>query len=104
MTGWPTAPDSYDDPMTAPARGEPVRLDPPGPEPTDLGRFGEFGGRYVPETLVLACVELDQAFRDAWSDPDFRAEAQDGEVAGEVQVAGVGGVIAAGLGEQEDRW
>ena len=40
--------------MTAPVRGGGVRLDPPGPEPTGLGRFGEFGGRYAPETLVAA--------------------------------------------------
>ena len=45
--------------MTAPARGEPVRLDPPGPEPVGLGRFGEFGGRFVPETLVPALMELE---------------------------------------------
>src|SRR5207302_91723 len=50
MTGWPTAPDSYHDPMTAPARGQPVHLDPAGPEPVGLGRFGEFGGRVVAET------------------------------------------------------
>jgi tryptophan synthase beta chain len=38
------------------------------------GRFGEFGGRFVPETLVPACEELDRAFRDAWADPAFRTE------------------------------
>jgi tryptophan synthase beta chain len=43
-------------------------------DPTADGRFGEFGGRYVPETLVPACDELDAAFRDAWTDPKFRAE------------------------------
>ncbi|WP_433293322.1 tryptophan synthase subunit beta [Actinoplanes sp. CA-030573] len=37
------------------------------------GRFGGFGGRYVPESLVPACAELAASFRDAWSDPDFRA-------------------------------
>ncbi|MDG2027444.1 MAG: tryptophan synthase subunit beta [Acidimicrobiales bacterium] len=42
--------------------------------PSDGGRFGEFGGIYVPETLVPACQELDIAFREAWADPDFRAE------------------------------
>ena len=63
MTGWPTGPDSYDDPMTAPARGQPVHLDPPGPEPVELGRFGEFGGRFVPETLVPALIELEDEFR-----------------------------------------
>ena len=42
----------------------------PGPD----GRFGEFGGRFVPETLVPACQELEAAFEDAWADPVFRAE------------------------------
>ena len=40
----------------------------------DDGRFGEFGGRFVPETLVPACQELEAAFREAWADPAFRAE------------------------------
>jgi len=43
-------------------------------EPSDAGRFGDFGGRFVPETLVPACQELEAAFRDAWADPIFRAE------------------------------
>lgn len=42
--------------------------------PTSDGRFGEFGGRFVPETLVPACQELEQAFHDAWNDPTFREE------------------------------
>ena len=46
-------------------------------EPTPDGRFGQFGGRYVPETLVPACQELEAAFRDAWDDPSFRLELQD---------------------------
>jgi tryptophan synthase beta chain len=41
------------------------------------GRFGEFGGRFVPETLVPACQELEAAFRDAWADPSFRTELDD---------------------------
>ncbi|MEI7623436.1 MAG: tryptophan synthase subunit beta [Actinomycetes bacterium] len=44
------------------------------PEPSSSGRFGEFGGRYVPETLVPACLELEAAFRDAWADQSFRDE------------------------------
>ena len=63
--------------MTAPVRGEPVRLDSPGPEPVGLGRFGEFGGRFVPETLVPALEELERDFRAAWSDDRFRAEYAD---------------------------
>ncbi len=43
-------------------------------EPSDTGRFGEFGGRFIPETLVPACQELEAGFRTAWSDDDFRAE------------------------------
>ena len=38
------------------------------------GHFGTFGGRFVPEALMPACLELDAAFRDAWGDPDFVAE------------------------------
>jgi len=43
-------------------------------EPDPSGRFGRFGGRFIPETLMPACIELDAAFRDAWADPAFRAE------------------------------
>ncbi|MFZ9676557.1 MAG: tryptophan synthase subunit beta [Ilumatobacteraceae bacterium] len=43
-------------------------------QPSASGRFGEFGGRFVPETLVPACQELEAAFVEAWADPIFRAE------------------------------
>src|SRR6516225_189772 len=39
--------------------------------PTAEGRFGEFGGRYVPESLIPACRQLEEAFRTAWADPGF---------------------------------
>lgn len=42
--------------------------------PDAHGRFGAYGGRFVPETLVPALDELDQEFTLAWADPDFRAE------------------------------
>ncbi len=42
--------------------------------PGPTGRFGEFGGRFVPESLVPACAELEVAFANAWSDPAFRDE------------------------------
>jgi tryptophan synthase beta chain len=35
------------------------------------GRFGPYGGRYVPETLVAALDELEQAYAEAQADPDF---------------------------------
>jgi tryptophan synthase beta chain len=37
-------------------------------------RFGDFGGRYVPETLIPALEELDTEFQNALADPDFRDE------------------------------
>ena len=43
-------------------------------EPAEGGRFGEFGGRYMPESLVPACMELERAFRAAWGDPAFHEE------------------------------
>ena len=42
--------------------------------PDGTGRFGEFGGRFVPESLIPACFELETAFDDAWHDDGFRAE------------------------------
>ena len=42
--------------------------------PSARGRFGEFGGGYVPESLVPACEEVERAFRVAWADPSFHAE------------------------------
>jgi tryptophan synthase beta chain len=55
---------------------EPVKFDAHSlmTEPSEAGRFGEFGGRFIPETLVPACQELEAGFREAWSDPDFRGE------------------------------
>ena len=43
-------------------------------DPSADGRFGEFGGRFVPEALVPACEALEREFRGAWADPIFRAE------------------------------
>ncbi len=38
------------------------------------GRFGAYGGRYVPETLMAALEELEQAYAEAEADPAFHAE------------------------------
>ena len=43
-------------------------------DPGPSGRFGQYGGRFVPESLVPACMELEEAFRAAWTDKAFRAE------------------------------
>lgn len=44
--------------------------------PDPLGRFGAFGGTYVPETLVAALHELNTAYEAAKADPTFDAELQ----------------------------
>ncbi|QDE85599.1 tryptophan synthase subunit beta [Myxococcus xanthus] len=41
---------------------------------TPAGRFGRYGGRYVPETLVPALQELEEAYAAASADPAFREE------------------------------
>jgi len=46
-------------------------------EPDATGRFGRFGGRFVPESLMPALIELDAAFREAWTDVAFRSELDD---------------------------
>jgi tryptophan synthase beta chain len=48
-------------------------------EAADLkpGRFGAYGGRYVPETLMAALEELEQAYAAAQADPAFQAELAD---------------------------
>jgi tryptophan synthase beta chain len=42
--------------------------------PDSHGHFGEYGGRYVAETLMPALFELEEAYKDARRDPKFRAE------------------------------
>ena len=41
---------------------------------TAAGRFGIYGGAYVPETLVPAVEELEAAMTEALADPGFVAE------------------------------
>ncbi|CAN5618935.1 tryptophan synthase subunit beta [soil metagenome] len=42
--------------------------------PDRMGRFGQFGGMYAPETLMPAIRELETAYREARADPEFQAE------------------------------
>ena len=44
------------------------------PLPDARGRFGPYGGRYVPETLIPALEEVEAAYREAKEDPAFLAE------------------------------
>lgn len=45
-------------------------------QPDSLGRFGRFGGKYVPETLMPALSELETAFEQYRNEPSFQAELQ----------------------------
>lgn len=38
------------------------------------GRFGPYGGQYVPETLMSALEQLEGAWRETWADPEFQLE------------------------------
>src|SRR5438874_10442507 len=42
--------------------------------PDERGRYGEYGGRFVPETLMPALEELTRAYLAARADPSFQAE------------------------------
>ena len=46
------------------------------PRPDRRGRFGEYGGRFAPETLMTALEELEVEFAAAWADPLFVGEYQ----------------------------
>jgi tryptophan synthase beta chain len=48
----------------------------PQSRPDPLGRFGKFGGKYVPETLMPALFELEAAYHQYRQDPDFQQELQ----------------------------
>ncbi len=52
---------------------DPVSLQ-PAARPGAHGRFGRYGGQYVPETLMPALAELEQAAAEAWKDPGFKSE------------------------------
>ena len=45
--------------------------------PDERGHFGEFGGRYVAETLMPLILDLDREYRAAKADPAFQAEFDD---------------------------
>jgi tryptophan synthase beta chain len=45
--------------------------------PDERGHFGQFGGRYVAETLMPLILELDDAYRAAKADPAFKSQFDD---------------------------
>jgi len=46
------------------------------PRPDAMGRFGKFGGKYVPETLMHALTELEAAFHALATDDEFQVRAR----------------------------
>ena len=60
--------------------------------------YGEYGGRYVPETLIPALEELEAGWHDAQSDPAFAAELDElaRTYAGRPDAAHAGGALRAG--------
>jgi len=48
-----------------------IAAEPAMERPDSTGRFGRFGGKYVPETLISALAELEQAYAEAMNDPKF---------------------------------
>jgi tryptophan synthase beta chain len=52
-------------------------IHPANPSESRLGRFGIYGGRYVPETLMAALLELEHEYEAAKADPAFQAELAD---------------------------
>jgi tryptophan synthase beta chain len=42
--------------------------------PDDRGRFGDYGGKFVPETVMAALAELEEAYRQARVSPEFQQE------------------------------
>ncbi|SET70875.1 tryptophan synthase beta chain [Salinibacillus kushneri] len=43
-------------------------------QPDQLGQFGPYGGRYIPETLMQAVIELEEAYEQAQNDPEFHRQ------------------------------
>ncbi len=60
--------------MNAPTPSSALRPNDYSAYPDARGRFGEFGGRYVAETLMPLVLELEQAYAQAKADPAFQAE------------------------------
>ena len=57
--------------LPSPDVAQPV---PAAQQPDSLGRFGRYGGKYVPETLMPALSELEAALQTYRDDPDFQSE------------------------------
>ncbi len=56
------------------ARKEPLVQTPDNNSPASRGRYGVHGGQYIPETLMNAVIELEEAYNHYKADPEFNAE------------------------------
>src|SRR5437867_12910363 len=63
------------------------------------GRFGPYGGRYVPETLMAALEELERVYEAAKGDAEFWGRSEERRVGKEGRGRG-----ARGEGKKKDRW
>ena len=68
------------------------------------GRFGIHGGQYIPETLMNAIIELEEAYNHYKNDPEFVAELNDllNNYAGRPSHAVLRGKDDKGFGRSED--
>ena len=60
--------------LTAPSNEDPLPENLSPNSNTLPPRFGQFGGQYVPESLVDCLAELEEAHKNAMADPEFQAE------------------------------
>ncbi len=74
MTPTPPHPTTQDTQPTDQAPAPVVRIS---DAPTARGRFGRFGGSYIPETLVAACTQLEEVYRSIQRDERFWDELHD---------------------------
>jgi tryptophan synthase beta chain len=64
-------------PSDGPAEDPPLILNSLRGQPDEHGHFGQFGGRFVPETLMPLILDLEREYRAAKLDPAFQAEFDD---------------------------
>jgi tryptophan synthase beta chain len=56
-------------------------------EPDSRGHFGQFGGRYVAETLMPALLELEKSYNECQTDPEFQAAHKVNNTVGQILLA-----------------
>src|SRR5579884_4062507 len=73
--GWPGAGVGPSCPVKPHIRSDEMAIEmQPQALPDARGRFGDFGGRFVPESIMSALDELEAAYHEALNDPAFQRE------------------------------